>query len=81
MQQSLPNSHPPKKHNSHPHPFHHKSLPTHLTTSEEKGLERQWVGGLTANDSKCAFSWQEIQHLRRLVRELAYASALVEVNA
>ena len=23
----------------------------------------------------------EIQHLRRLVRELAYASALVEVNA
>ena len=33
------------------------------------------------NDSKCGFSWQEIQHLRRLAHELAYASALVGVNA
>ena len=43
-------------------------------------MESHGVYGLTANDSKCALSWQEIHRLRRLAHELAYASVLVGVN-
>ncbi len=39
-----------------------------------------WMDMFSANDSKCAFSLYEIHRLRRLAREPASASVLVEVS-
>ncbi len=62
-------------------PIKDNNFPSSTLTISEENVPRRWmVVSLLQNDSKCVFSFDEIQCLRKLMRELAYASALVGVS-
>ena len=62
-------------------PIKDNNFPSSILTISEENAPRRWVViSLLQNDSKCDFSLYEIQCLRNLTHELAYASALDEVG-